>query len=791
MKGGNSSRSRTSRGPAARRKRLMLVAALAGLLSAPAAYLFFHAKGRPESKPAPATTLVIAGSDAGYVDAAACAGCHRQIWETYRHTGMARSLARPRSENTIEDYKTNNTFYHRASDRHYKMYRKDGKYYQRRHQVGFDGRETNVVEKEIHFVMGSGHHARTYLHRTAEGRIVELPVAWYPEKGGYWAMNPGYDRPDHQDFRRQITYECMFCHSGYPEISPGADASGGEPIFPGRIPEGIDCQRCHGPGRDHLEAVASGNPEAVRRMIVNPARLGRERQLEICMQCHLETTSFRLPHSILRYDRGAFSFRPGEALADYVLHFDHPPGAHDDKFEIAHQAYRLRKSACFQKSKGLLTCTTCHNPHDAPRGDQAARHYTAVCRRCHGAALEKLVAANRHTASGDCLGCHMPRRRTDDVVHVVMTDHYIQRNKPRRDLLAPRAERHDADETAYQGEVVLYYPPPTAPAAGQELYLAVAQVKQSSNVQAGITRLQEALRKHRPQRGEFYFELAEAFSKMGEVDKAIRFYEEALRRTPDFRPALHHLGKSLAKSGELARAVEVLRKAVELGDQRATVLNDLGLVHLQQGRPADAVAAFRKAIEIDPDHPEAYNNLGGALGEIGDRAGAEEAYRNAVRMQPDFAGAHKNLANLLAAKGDFAQARRHYEKAIQQDPKFAVARFDYGVALAQKEMFDKAREQFEAAVRLDPNFAEAHNGLGDMLAMTGDTARAIRHYRRAVEVKPDFAAAHFSLGSALAAQGKRSEAIFHLQKAAESPEEPLRQAARDSLKAVGGPQPPP
>jgi len=41
----------------------------------------------------------------------------------------------------------------------------------------------------------------------------------------------------------------------------------------------------------------------------------------------------------------------------------------------------------------------------------------------------------------------MPKRRTDDVVNAVMTDHYIVRRQSNRDLLAPRAKSHDSDET--------------------------------------------------------------------------------------------------------------------------------------------------------------------------------------------------------------------------------------------------------------------------------------------------------------------------------------------------------
>ena len=763
-------------------RRLLLPAGLTALISVAGGYLFYSYDRREPAR----------RTDAGYVDPAACAGCHRHIWETYRRTGMGRAWAVPREEAAVEDFTRSNTYYHRASDRHYTTYWKDGKVHQRRHQIGFGGQQTNVVEKEAHFVVGSGNHVRTYLHRTPQGRLVELPLGWYSAKGGYWAMNPGYDRPDHEDFRRQVTFQCLFCHNGYPQIEEGSDATGTPPIFPGSLPQGIDCQRCHGPGRAHLEASqpGKGTPEAIRRAIVNPARLTPERQLELCMQCHLESTTFPLPHAIVRYQRGMFSYRPGEALADYILHFDHPAGAgYDDKFEIAHAAYRLRMSACFQKSIGAMVCTTCHNPHDIPRGEAAMRHYTSVCQSCHGEALGKLVAAKRHPASQDCLSCHMPKRRTDDVVHAVMTDHFIQRRKPARDLLAPLAEKSTAEQTAYRGEVVLYYPPKLPENAESELYLAVAQVRQGSNLAAGIPRLEKALERHRPARGEFYFELAEACWKTGQADKALAMYQEALRRQPDFGPAAHNLGTALGKSGRLTEAAAALERALVLMRDDPTTLNDLALVYINQGNARAAAETLTKALRIDPDLPDAYNNLGGALSALGDRSGAEAAYRNAIRVQPDLAEAHKNLASLLAGRDDFAQAQHHYQKAIQSNPQYAAAYYDYGVALAQRERYRQAGEQFEAALRVDPNFAAAHNALGEMLTIQGDASRAIQAYRRAVAVRPDFAEAQFNLGTALAASGRTAEAAVHFRKAAESPDPQLRREALKSLEALGRPLP--
>ena len=83
----------------------------------------------------------------------------------------------------------------------------------------------------------------------------------------------------------------------------------------------------------------------------------------------------------------------------------------------------------------------------------------------------------------------MPKRRTEDVIHVAITDHNIQRNKPTEDLLAERAERQDT----YRGEVVPYYPSKLPATPEGELYRAVAQMKQKSSLKAGIAQLTAAI----------------------------------------------------------------------------------------------------------------------------------------------------------------------------------------------------------------------------------------------------------------------------------------------------------
>jgi tetratricopeptide (TPR) repeat protein len=343
----------------------------------------------------------------------------------------------------------------------------------------------------------------------------------------------------------------------------------------------------------------------------------------------------------------------------------------------------------------------------------------------------------------------MPKRRTDDVVHVVMTDHYIQRRKPARDLLAPLAEKHGD----YKGEVVLFYPSTLPGTADAELYAAVAQVKQNANLQEGIRRLEAAIERHKPSQAEFYFELGEAYWESGRPEYAIPKYRQATERSPEFWPAFHKLGLALFKPGQPEAAIAPLERASSLSSD-ATVPNDLALVYRQARRMDEAIASVQKAVGLNPDLSQAQNNLGGLLRERGDPAGAEAAFRKAIEAQPDLAAAHVNLGTIFVERQDFKDARFHFEKAIAN------------------------------ASGGDPSLTDAHNALADVMSMQGEVGNAAAHYRAAIELDPESAPAHFGLGSILAMQGRRNDAVAHFQKAAASPDPTIREPALEALRKL-------
>jgi predicted CXXCH cytochrome family protein len=690
--------------------------------------------------PRPSSAATTARSTSGYAEASSCAACHEEIARSYALTGMGRSFTTVRSgTKNLADFSERNRVDHIASNRHYTMIERDGRLFQRRHDIGFGGSEANVLEVEAHYIIGSGNHARTFVHRTADGRLRQLPVSWYTKDGGYWAMSPGYDRPAHLDFRRLIVEDCMSCHNGYPRA---VQNDGNGPRYAEPLPEGIDCQRCHGPGQAHIDAARSGDRVLARRAVVNPANFGRDRQLETCMQCHLETTSSPLPFQIRRYEQPPFSYTPGKPLADYFIRFDHAPGTGwDDKFGVAGQAYRLKKSACFQESD--MTCGTCHDPHDVPRGPAAVARYVSVCQSCHqdvhrngvppASGIRELATSG---SAPSCLDCHMPKRRTDDVVNVVMTDHYIQRQRA-ADRLLMRSSETDFEHSDYRGEVVLYDPATLAPTPENDLYMALAQVQQGSNLTAGIRRFEQAIARHKPARADFYYELARAHAKASNHDAAIRWCEEALRRDPGFAPALKELAGAASALGRMSEAARALERAIAIHPQDADALADLGNVYLQQKQLDAAEKTLQQALALDPMLARANNSRGLTALAKGQPEAAEKYLRAALVHQPDLAEAQNNLGNLLAGRKAYPEAAYHFERAIRADPGYAEARHSYGLMLALMRNYPKAATELREAVKLARQPAAARIDLADVLAAMGQRGEARREYERAASETTD------------------------------------------------------
>jgi predicted CXXCH cytochrome family protein len=591
---------------------------------------------RPASIPADLAAIgipVTAGAAPGYVEDRACALCHTDIARTYQEKGMARAFFRPRAETDIEDFSAP-PFFHAASRQSFQIVRCGEKLAFRRWQTDEAGRPVHVFETEVAWILGSGGHARTYLYQTPGGEMFQLPLAWYSQTR-VWGMAPGYDRPDHDGILRLVRRECLFCHDAYPEVPAGSDAHNAPHLFPASLPEGLGCQRCHGGGAEHVWLASGGMaPEAeIRAAIFNPGRLPPNRQDEVCLTCHLQP-SVTLP-GLRRFGRSDFSYRAGEPLDDYLVQVDVEEEGQrpDERFEINHHAYRLRQSRCFLESGGGVGCLNSHDPHRVlPAAGMTARVRDA-CLGCH----KKMPASHAaNIANADCASCHMPKRRTQDVVQVVMTDHRIQRGPGGPELLAPRAER----DAVLTGMKILGGVPP-GPLA--EVYRASAAVRAGGGAEA-VSYLERKLAEAKPAEPEPWFDLAQGQIRLRRFQEAEATLSTRLGRRPNDLLALEWLALTRAAQGKIDEAIELTRRSLATGSNRVEAEYNLGRLLAAKGLNPEAEEHLKRAVALRPNLAAAWFRLGEVQAAQGRKEEALASYRRALEVDPNHAGARKALA---------------------------------------------------------------------------------------------------------------------------------------------------
>ncbi|MFA6955881.1 MAG: tetratricopeptide repeat protein [Thermoanaerobaculia bacterium] len=591
----------------------------------------------------------LSGAAAGYVGDAACGECHAELAQSYRQVAMAQAFYRPSDAPSIETF-GGKPFVHEKSGQRFEMTRRGGRIVFRRWQVAFDGKPINVFEQQVDWILGSGKHARTYLYRQPNGELYQLPVAWYAQENR-WGMAPGYDRADHDGVTRRVRHECMYCHNAYPEAEADLRGYWRSQSFPESLPEGIGCQRCHGPGANHVRAALGGSDDAARAAIVNPSKLDPRRRIEICYGCHMEP-AVAMP-GIRRFDRDVYGFRPGFPLAEYLLHLDVDDRARprDERFEINHHPYRLEQSRCFLKSEGRLTCLSCHDPHRVVPAEQRAQHYRVVCRECHALAS---CSGQKHEGPADCVSCHMPKRRTQDVVHVVMTDHLIRRTPGGDELLAPRDESEPAfdDVTFVSGE--------NAPeGAERELYRAAAVLRATGGEsRAALSLLASALETAKPAEIEPYLDLAMALLRQRRFAELEATASAIVSRNPRDAQALEWLGVAKWAAGSRGEGLALLDQAIAIEPLREETLFNRGILTATAGASAQAAPYFEKAVALRPTFAAAWHRLGDARMAEGKTNDAVAAYKKALEIDPRRTDSYIAIGQALEKAGRRAEALR-------------------------------------------------------------------------------------------------------------------------------------
>jgi hypothetical protein len=254
---------------------------------------------------------------------------------------------------------------------------------------------TASISKRFDIVLGSGRKGQSYLYWSGD-QLFELPVSYWTELGE-WVNSPGYEDGS-LDFTRPVTPRCLECHASFFESIP--DSGVVNRYNKSKFILGISCERCHGPGREHVALQVAKGTKPPGQAIVTLTKLSRDRQVALCALCHGGIGTEKAP---------PFSFVAGQDLENYI-HLTVP-----DPKEVVdvhgNQVALLERSRCFQSS--TMTCSTCHNVH-LPQRDLAG--FSERCLACHKIQSCGLYPKRGQAIAGKCVDCHMPKETSKKIV---------------------------------------------------------------------------------------------------------------------------------------------------------------------------------------------------------------------------------------------------------------------------------------------------------------------------------------------------------------------------------------
>ena len=476
-----------------------------------------------------------------YVGNDACQGCHPSIYASYMRTPMALSSGGVRTEIV------RGSFRHAASGIQYSIESSGVVEWKSRTMSG---------QRRLEYFIGSGAAGRSYLW-TVDRFLFQAPVTWYSQQNR-WDVSPGFERDTTARWSRAIEPNCLFCHASQPRPIYGTQNQYAEPPF---AQGGVGCERCHGPGSEHI---------AGRGGIVNPAKLESMRRDAVCSQCHLSGAA-----RIEKTGQRIAAFRPGQNLDDYVAFFVPAHMAGGDMKATGH-AERLEQSACKQVSGDKLWCGTCHDPHTIPDASKRTAWYREKCLSCH--------QRSDCRRGPDCVSCHMPRERVVDGGHGVLTDHSIRRSARKGQRFSGRWQLQP-----FRGFT----------ATVRELGLAYAEVSDTSGDAQQRCEAERLLRTVTPD-AQVWVRLGDLRWRRNDPIGAATAWESVLKLDPNSVVALVNLGAARGSAGDLAGAEALWKRALEKNPGQMEAGRNLYRLYRNQGRRNEAEALRARLRRFEP-----------------------------------------------------------------------------------------------------------------------------------------------------------------------------------------------
>ncbi len=195
----------------------------------------------------------------------------------------------------------------------------------------------------------------------------------------------------------------------------------------------------------------------------------------------------------------------------------------------------------------------------------------------------------------------------------------------------------------------------------------VLQPKRGSNSKPGV--LNAALANVPKQATELYNKGVES-AQGGKTEKAVAYFNDALKIYPEFPLALNDLGVLYLYLKQPDKAIETLRAAVKYSPEAFEPHLNLGKALLAKNQVAEGEAQLREALKKNQTSWEAHMYLGLALVTLRNYDEAEKEFIQSLTTGGEgLIVPHRYLGGIYWRRGDYKLAADELEKYLKLAPK--------------------------------------------------------------------------------------------------------------------------
>jgi tetratricopeptide (TPR) repeat protein len=201
---------------------------------------------------------------------------------------------------------------------------------------------------------------------------------------------------------------------------------------------------------------------------------------------------------------------------------------------------------------------------------------------------------------------------------------------------------------------------------------------------------------------------------------------------------LSNLGSAYLKLGELEQATAFYQQALTLSPDYANANYNLGIVAQQRGDDTAAIDHYKLALQADPDHALAHSNLAGHLLRLGNYAEAIAHCERALQIAPDQAPTQRIWGQALQALGQPEEADRHFRQAFMLEPDRVKALISQARTQAAQNKTEAAITSFLEVLDIEPRHTDALGNVVMGLTFLGRLDDAIQFLQDTIQKDPEW-----------------------------------------------------